>query len=100
MHVSILAGLLLVSSAYSEHEARVAAPIHQLVRVGVVEALTCVGAKERTARQQCKLFASLLLSGPGLTVLRSRLKERSACHATPRLGASLRSREDTFLALS
>ena len=38
MHVSILAGLLLVSSAYSEHEARVAAPFHHLVRVGVVEA--------------------------------------------------------------
>ena len=35
MHVSILAGLLLVSSAYSEHDTRVAAPFHHLVRVGV-----------------------------------------------------------------
>ena len=45
MHVSILAGLLLVSSAYSEHEARVAAPFHHLVRVGVVEALTVAALK-------------------------------------------------------
>ena len=59
MDVSILAGLLLTSNAYSEHNARVAAPFHQLVRVGVVSALTCVGTKERTARQQCNIFGSL-----------------------------------------
>ena len=34
----MLAGLLLTSSAYGEHNARVAAPFHQLVRVGIVEA--------------------------------------------------------------
>ena len=39
MHVLILAGLPLTSSAYSEHKARVAAPFHQLVRVGAAEAL-------------------------------------------------------------
>ena len=100
MHVSILAGLLLVSSAYSEHEARVAAPFHHLVRVGVIGAHLWSRTKDCTAHQRCKIFARLLLSGVGLTVLHSRLKERSACHATPRLGASLRSREDTFLALS
>ena len=73
MHVSILAGLPVTSSAYSEHKARAAAPFHQLVRVGAVEALTCVGAEERTARQRCKLFARDLLSGVGLICLHSRL---------------------------
>ena len=38
MHVSILAGLPLTSSAYGEHKARVVTPFHQLVRVGHVEA--------------------------------------------------------------
>ena len=60
MDVSILAGLLLTSNAYSEHNARVAAPFHQLVRVGVVSALTCVRTKERTARQRSKIFATTL----------------------------------------
>ena len=39
MHVSLLAGLPMTSSAYNEHEARVAEPFHQLVRVGAAEAL-------------------------------------------------------------
>ena len=45
MQLSILAGLLLTSSAYDEHNARVAAPFHQLVRVGVVEALIATALK-------------------------------------------------------
>ena len=98
MHVSVLAGLPVASSAYDEHKARVAAPFHQLVRVGVVSAFHLCGAKGRTARQQCKIFASLLLSGVELTVLHSRLKERSACHAMPRRGASLRAALAHFLA--
>ena len=100
MHVSILAGLLLTSSAYNEHKARVAAPFHQLVRVGIVEAHETCGAKERTARQRCKLFARDFLSGVGLTCLHSRLMQRSACHATPRRGTSLRGVCDSFFAFS
>ena len=45
MHVSILAGLPVTSSAYSEHKARAAAPFHQLIRVGVVEALIATALK-------------------------------------------------------
>ena len=45
IHVSILAGLPVASSAYSEHNARVAAPFHQLCSVGVVEALIATALK-------------------------------------------------------
>ena len=38
MHFSILAGLPLISSAYSERKESVDAPCHQLCHVGVVEA--------------------------------------------------------------
>ena len=47
MHVSILAGLPVTSSAYSEDNARVAAPFHQLCCVGVVEAHETVALKGR-----------------------------------------------------
>ena len=73
MRVSILAGLLLVSSAYSEHQARVAAPFHHLVRVGVVGAHLRQRTKERTARQRSKLFAWDLQSGPGRDAVESAL---------------------------
>ena len=45
MHVSILAGLPVTSTTYSEDNARVAAPFHQLVRVGVVGAALVVRLK-------------------------------------------------------
>ena len=98
MHVWILAGLPLASSAYSEHKAHVAAPFLQLVRVGVVEVHETCGTKERTGRQRCNLFAQDLLSGVGLACLHSQLIWQCASHAMPRLGASLRAPLAHFLA--
>ena len=47
MHVSVLAGLLLASSAYSEHKARVAAPFHTLCRGQVAGAALGAALKAR-----------------------------------------------------
>ena len=64
------------------------------------ERLLLCKTKERTVLQRCKLFARDLQRGPGLTCLRSPLKERSACHAMPRRGASLRAAFAPFFALA
>ena len=55
VHVWWLAGLPEISSECSEHKARVAAPFHQLCRVGIMEAHLRAQTKEHTARQRCKL---------------------------------------------
>jgi len=92
MHVSILAGLLLASSAYNEHEARVAEPFHQLVRVGAASAALLRKTKPRSICQRFELFTWDLQRGMGLTCLHSRLMQQSAWHAMPSRGARLRAR--------
>ena len=54
MHVSMLAGLLPTSSAYSEHKARVATPFHQLFGGGVVERCSNAPPNAPTAPQREK----------------------------------------------
>ena len=63
MHVSILSGLLLTSSAYREHKEDVVAPCRQLFRVGVLERFSPAPPKERGICQRCKLFARDLQNG-------------------------------------
>ena len=86
----MLAGLPASPNESSEHKERVAAPCHQLCRVGVVSARFLRTPNARGILQRCKLFARGLQRGPEATRLRSRLHMRSACHAKPRNGARLR----------
>ena len=86
----MLAGLPASPNESSEHKERVAAPFHQLCRVGVVSARFLRTPNARGILQRCKLFAWDLQWGPEATCLRSRLRMRRACRAKPAHGARLR----------
>ena len=84
MHVSILAGLPVTSSAYSEHKARAAAPFHQLVRVGVVGAALVVRLKGLSApAERLKRLSSRLAecNRPWVRAVHSTFLWALTCHA-------------------
>ena len=97
MHVSMLAGLPPMSSAYSEHKARIATPFHQLFGGGVVERCSNAPPKAPTALQRAKLLTPDLRSGLRRELLESRFSRHAGSRDALRHGASLRHRLALFL---
>ena len=61
MRVSILAGLPVASSAYSEHKARVATPFHQLFGGGVVHRVVSALCEVAAARERLNRLQPFLV---------------------------------------
>ena len=100
MHVSILAGLPLASSASSERKESVVVRCHQLCRVGVMEALIVAELKARLQPNGGSDFLRAWACALANELVECTHALHTPCHAMPRRGASLRPRLDTFLAFS
>ena len=83
-------GIPTVPNEYRERNERVVTLVVHCCRGRVVAAARLRSPEAHGILQGCKLFARRLQSGPGMSLLRSRLHQRVAWHAMPRHGASLR----------
>ena len=97
-HLQRSGGLPPATTTCSASKESDAAPSQQHGCIGVVERSPACETKARSVCQRFELFARDLQSGLGLTRLQSRFKQRSAWHAMPRRGASLRAALAHFLA--
>ena len=90
MHASAAACLAAVAATPIAHKESDRAPCHQLYRGRAAAAPHVAAPKDAATPQRFELFARGLQSGVERTSAHSRLRKRSACHAMPRQGASLR----------
>ena len=89
-------GLPTGPSEYSERNERVVALVVQHCRGRVVVVARLRSPKAHSILQPCDLFARGLHSALGMILPQCRLHQRTAWHAMPRHGASLRGRFAPF----